>query len=134
MTFQDFLVIYGITFVIFGIIDAIWLGGIAKDLYRHALRNRISNPPFWPAAAMFYLIFITGLLYFAILPAINDDSLLSAAVNGSLYGFFTYATYGLTNLATLKKWPQLLVFIDIGWGTAACLTASTLAYTIFTAI
>ena len=70
----------------------------------------------WPAAMTFYLLFIAGILIFAILPAVEKDSLNHALLYGVLFGFFTYATYDLTNLATLKDWPIKVVIIDIIWG------------------
>ncbi|MFT2588506.1 DUF2177 family protein, partial [Escherichia coli] len=71
----------------------------------------------WTAAIIFYLLFIIGIFIFTILPAVEKNSLTSAILLGALFGFFTYATYDLTNLATLKGWPLKIVFIDITWGT-----------------
>ena len=91
----------------------VWLGIIAKDLYRKYLGSFLSDQVNWPAAIIFYLLFIVGIFIFAILPAVEKDSLIRAVILGALFGFFTYATYDLTNLATLKNWPLNIVFIDI---------------------
>lgn len=131
MSFEDFIVIYLIALTVFAILDAIWLSIIAKDLYAHYLKRKLAIPPHWPAAIAFYLLFIVGLVYFAIAPAVEANSPSEAAVGGALYGFFTYITYTLTNLATLKGWPQKLVAIDIAWGTVAGFTTAILTYVIF---
>lgn len=93
-----------------------WLGFLAKDIYKKYLGGFLSDKINWPAAIIFYLLFIIGIFYFAILPAVEKNSLTKAIISGALFGFFTYATYDLTNLATLKNWPLPIVFIDIVWG------------------
>ncbi len=107
---------YLLTFIVFLIIDLIWLGFVAKDLYRRQLANLLSENVNWPAAIIFYLLFVAGVFLFAIAPAIEKQSFSHAVIYGALFGFFTYATYDLTNLATLKGWPVKIVFIDIIWG------------------
>jgi uncharacterized membrane protein len=77
----------------------------------------LMGPVNWPAAVIFYLIYILGIVLFAIQPALAADSLQKAVLLGAALGFFAYATYDLTNLATLKDWPVLLVVVDIAWGT-----------------
>ena len=74
----------------------------------------------WPAAIIFYLVFIVGILVFAVGPALKDNSPGKAVLLGALFGFFTYATYDLTNLATLKNWPVKVVVVDIAWGVVLC--------------
>jgi uncharacterized membrane protein len=82
----------------------------------------------WAAAIIFYLLFIVGLVYFAILPAVNDGEWLRALALGAFFGFITYATYDLTNLATLKDWPIQITLIDLAWGTFLGASISTLTY------
>jgi len=105
-----------LTTVVFLIIDMAWLGFIAKNLYQKYLGNFLTDKVNWTAALIFYLIYIVGISIFAIYPAINKNSAFSAALMGGLFGLFAYATYDLTNLATLKDWPLTIVFIDIAWG------------------
>lgn len=107
---------YLCTSVVFFAIDILWLGVIAKDLYRKYLGPLLSETVNWPAAIIFYFLFIIGIFIFAILPAIEKESWQHALIYGALFGFFTYATYDLTNLATLKDWPLQIVIIDIFWG------------------
>jgi len=93
-----------------------WLGIIAKNLYQKYLGDFLTDKVNWTAAIIFYLIYVAGVSVFAIYPSVNKNSALSAAIMGGLFGFFAYATYDLTNLATLKNWPLPIVFIDIAWG------------------
>jgi uncharacterized membrane protein len=116
---------YLLTAVVFFSIDLTWLGWVAKDLYRKHLGGFLSDQVNWSAAFIFYALFIIGIFIFAILPAAEKNSLGHAVLYGALFGFFTYATYDLTNLATLKNWPLKIVFIDIIWGSV--LTGSVAA-------
>ncbi len=122
VTIPKLILAYCLTFIVFLIIDLVWLGLVAKDLYRRQLGNLLSENVNWTAAIIFYLLFVAGVFIFSIFPAFEKQSLQFAIVYGALFGFFTYATYDLTNLATLKGWPLKIVFIDIVWG--AILTAS----------
>jgi uncharacterized membrane protein len=119
---KNIIISYILTTIVFLIIDLLWLGVIAKDLYRKYLGSFLSENVNWTAAIIFYLLYIVGISIFAIYPAVNKDSVVNAILLGGLFGFFCYATYDLTNLATLKDWPLKIVFIDIIWG--AILTAS----------
>ncbi len=110
------LLAYALTFLVFLAIDLVWLGFVAKDLYRRQLGSLLSENVNWAAAIIFYLLFVAGVFLFAIAPATEKQSLSHAVIYGALFGFFTYATYDLTNLATLKDWPIKIVFIDIVWG------------------
>lgn len=119
---------YLLTTVVFFAIDMLWLGLIAKNLYQNLLKNFLTSQVNWLAAIVFYLLFIVGILIFAVYPAINKDSVVTAMLLGALFGFFTYATYDLTNLATLKDWPIKIVFIDITWGAFLTATVSTAGF------
>lgn len=122
---------YLIAFVVFFAIDIVWLGFVAKDFYREQLGFIMATKTNWPAAVVFYLIFIGGLMFFAINPALAKDSIKYAFLVGGLFGFMTYATYDMTNLATLKDWPLVISIIDIIWGTLLnALTAGVSFYII----
>jgi uncharacterized membrane protein len=124
----QFFKLYGIAFVFFLVIDLIWLSLIAKNLYQRQIGHLMSDSVNWAAAIIFYLLFIVGLVYFAILPAVNDGEWLRALALGAFFGFITYATYDLTNLATLKDWPIQITLIDLAWGTFLGASISTLTY------
>jgi uncharacterized membrane protein len=117
MSITKLIISYTLTFAVFLAIDMAWLGFIAKDLYKRYIGHLMADNVNWMAAMVFYLLFIVGVFIFAILPSVEKNSLISAVTLGALFGFFTYATYDLTNLATLKNWPITIVFIDIIWGS-----------------
>ncbi len=128
MPFFKLIISYLLTAIVFFAVDMAWLGIIAKDLYKKYLSNFLSDKVNWPAAIIFYLLFIIGIFYFAILPAVEKNAVAKAIIAGALFGFFTYATYDLTNLATLKNWPLSIVFIDIIWGSVLTGIVSTAGF------
>ena len=128
MNVGKLLLAYLLTAVVFFAIDLTWLGFLAKDLYKKYLGGFLSDQVNWTAAFIFYALFIVGIFIFAILPAAEKNSLTHAAIYGALFGFFTYATYDLTNLATLKNWPLTIVFIDIIWGSILTGTVAAAGY------
>ena len=128
MNISFYLKLYLLTVPVFFIIDLIWLGVVAKSFYQKNLKYILSPNVNWTVAIIFYLIYIAGILIFAVLPGVAKDSLRHAAVWGALFGFFTYATYDLTNLALLKDWPIIIVFVDILWGVVLCSTVATLSF------
>ena len=117
MNIESIIFSYLLTFLVFLIVDMLWLGVIAKGIYQKYLGGFLSDNVNWTAAFIFYFIFVLGISIFAIYPSVNKDSVNNAILMGALFGFFTYATYDLTNLATLKGWPLSIVFIDIIWGS-----------------
>ena len=123
-----YLKLYFLTVPVFFLIDLIWLGVVAKNFYQKNLKYILSPDVNWTAAIVFYLIYIVGILIFAVLPAVAKDSLRHAVVWGALFGFFTYATYDLTNLALLKDWPLNIVFVDILWGMVLCSVVASLSF------
>jgi uncharacterized membrane protein len=128
MNIKSILISYLLTFVVFLMVDMLWLGVIAKNIYQKYLGGFLAENVNWTAAVIFYLIFVVGISIFAIYPAVNKGSVFNAIIMGALFGFFTYATYDLTNLATLKGWPLTIVFIDILWGTTLSAIVSFSGY------
>ena len=124
MNIKSVIIRYLLTFVVFLAIDMLWLGVIAKNIYQKYLGSFLTDTVNWTAAFIFYLIFVVGISIFVIYPAVNKGSVYHAILMGALFGFFTYATYDLTNLATLKDWPLPIVFIDIIWGSVLSATVS----------
>jgi uncharacterized membrane protein len=109
--------LYAATLLAFLVIDMIWLGLVARGFYRDQLGYLLSPRPNWTAAVVFYLIFIAGLLTFVIVPGLQAGSLRKVLVLGAFFGFVTYATYDLTNLATIKDWPWKVTLVDMCWGS-----------------
>jgi uncharacterized membrane protein len=109
--------LYLITLAVFFLIDMVWLGAVARGFYRKHLGPMLSPKVNWIAAVLFYLLFIVGLLVFAIRPALLRGKPVEALFLGALLGLISYATYDLTNLATLKDWPLVVTVVDLVWGT-----------------
>jgi uncharacterized membrane protein len=107
---------YGMMLVVFLAVDLLWLGVVARRFYLNHLGRFLAEQVNWAAAFVFYLLFLAGMMIFAVQPALEQNSLSRALALGALYGLFTYATYDLTNLATLKEWPVPIVVVDILWG------------------
>lgn len=128
MNISFYLKLYALTVPVFFIIDLIWLGVVAKGFYQKNLKYILSPNVNWTAAIIFYLMYIAGILIFAVLPGVAKDSVRHAALWGALFGFFTYATYDLTNLALLKDWPLNIVVVDILWGAVLCTVVATLSF------
>jgi uncharacterized membrane protein len=95
----------------------LWLGFIATSFYRGQIGHLLSDTVNWGVAITFYLIFLVGLSIFAIIPALEVKSFAHVVLYGALFGFFTYATYDLTNWSTLRDWPAMVSIVDIAWGT-----------------
>jgi uncharacterized membrane protein len=118
---------YFVTFVVFMGIDAVWLTQMASRLYQPTIGHLLAPQPDLLAALVFYLLYILGMVVFTVRPAQRDASLKSAAGRGALFGLVAYATYDLTNQATLINWPWFVTFIDLIWGTFLTGTATLLA-------
>ena len=112
------LKLYLIAAILFSLIDFVWLGFVAKRLYQKYIGELLAAKPNMIAAVAFYVLFLIGLVIFVIHPAATHHTALWATGYGALFGFFTYITYDLTNLATLKNWPLALSLLDIAWGSA----------------
>ncbi|MBA4107992.1 MAG: DUF2177 domain-containing protein [Leptothrix sp. (in: Bacteria)] len=113
------LQIYGGTAVVMLLLDAIWLGFIAKGWYQQGIGHLMAEQPNLAIGALFYLLFPIGLVVFAVLPSSDAQGWTTAALMGALFGFFAYATYDITNLATLRDWPLKLSIMDVAWGSLA---------------
>ena len=116
MTLAFYLKLYLASLAAFLLIDMLWLGVVARGFYRQHLGFLLSPSPNWAAAIVFYLLFIAGLLVFAVLPGLKAGAPGKAIALGAFFGLVTYATYDLTNLATIKGWPLLVTAVDMLWG------------------
>lgn len=123
-----FIKLYLIALPVFLGIDMIWLGLVAKGFYSKQIGFLMRLNVNWAAAIVFYLLFIVGLILFVIIPALDKSSWIQALLLGALFGLITYATYDLTNLATIKDWPLLVTFIDLLWGTTLAASVSVITY------
>ncbi len=114
--------------VAFLVADGIWLGVITREFYQNQLGALLRDPPNFAAAGLFYLAYIAGVLYFAVRPAIDKQSLKNAAFNGALLGLLAFGTYDMTNLATLAGWPVTVVIVDMCWGAVVTAIVASAGY------
>jgi uncharacterized membrane protein len=128
-----FIKLFIIALPVFIVIDMVWLVLVAKKFYQEQIGYLMKPDINWFAAIIFYLLFITGLVIFVITPSVEKHSWVHALVFGALFGLITYATYDLTNLATLKDWPLVVTVVDLIWGTVLASSISLITYLIATA-
>lgn len=123
-----YIKLYLIALPVFFIIDMIWLVLVAKGFYNNQIGFLMKSDINWIAAIIFYLLFIGGLVFFVITPAIEKNSWPYALIIGAFFGLITYATYDLTNLATIKDWPLLVTIIDLIWGMVLAAAVSVVTF------
>ena len=129
-----FLKLYGIAFLVFFVVDLIWLGLVAKRLYQKEIGQLLKPDVNLIAAMIFYALFIAGLVIFVLVPGVDANSLSKVMLLGAFFGLVTYATYDLTNLATLKDFTLKITLIDLTWGTFLGFSTSTLSFLIYQAL
>lgn len=122
------LVAYASTLIVFCCLDFVWLGWVAKGFYQSQLAGLLLAQPNWAAAVIFYALYAAGIVVFCIGPALEAAALGKAALLGALLGALAYATYDLSNLATLKGWPVALSLVDIAWGAIVTSAAASAGY------
>lgn len=116
---KTIVIAYLATGIAFLIVDAIWLSTMADMLYRPLLGDKLAPHFHLAPAIIFYLIYVAGIVFFAVMPAFGGGGLGTAALNGAVLGLVAYATYDLTNQATLRDWPLSVTLADITWGAFA---------------
>ena len=131
---RQMLVAYGVCAVSFLALDACWLHLTTDRLYRPAIGALMSGQVDLAAAALLYALYFAGVVGFVIVPALENGSALSALVRGAAFGLVVYATYDLTNQATLRDWPWHLTLADAAWGSVATAIASAVACLVATRV
>ncbi len=114
---MKYLAGYGMAVVLFLVLDAIWLGLIARGFYSARMGDLLLEQPRWGVAVVFYAVFVIGLVWFAVSAGMADGNWATAALNGALFGFFCYLTYDATNVAVLKGYDPVVAVVDTVWGT-----------------
>ena len=120
--------IYFITLAVFLAIDFVWLTMVAKNIYANQLGFLMTANVNWAAAILFYLLFCAGIVTFVITPSLEQHSSKKCLQLGLLFGLISYATYDLTNLATIKNWPLMITIIDLIWGSLVTATTASMSY------
>jgi uncharacterized membrane protein len=123
-----YLKLYLVSLVAFFAIDMVWLGLVARAFYQQYLGFLMAPSINWAAAILFYLLFIAGILFFVVVPGLASNSLQATLLRAALFGLITYATYDLTNLATVKDWPILVTVVDMIWGTILSVSVSCVGF------
>lgn len=124
----NYIKLYLATLVVFLAIDMLWLGVVARGFYQKHLGFLLAPSTNWVAAIVFYLLFIVGILIFVVLPGLRGGTFLDTLLRAALFGLITYATYDLTNLATIRNWPLGLTIVDISWGIVLTSIVSMASY------
>jgi uncharacterized membrane protein len=125
-----YLKLYAAAFVAFLAIDGVWLVLVAGKLYGRYLGFLLSPTPNWFAAGIFYLLFVVGLLALVVVPGLEKRSFKTTLLRAGIFGLITYATYDLTNLATIKNWSLLITVVDMLWGTILSVAVSAASYAV----
>lgn len=111
-----YAIAYLATACVFFALDYLWLSRVAIGFYKSQMGEIMRPQPNFTAAGVFYLFYIAGIVYFAVMPSTQNGGLTTALISGALLGLFAYGTYDMTNLATLKAWTLSLSVVDMGWG------------------
>lgn len=123
-----FAIAYGAAALTMLVLDAIWLTLAVPRIYKPQLGDLLADQPNFAVAGVFYLVYLIGVVVFAVLPAVDKGSWTQALLMGGLLGLVAYGTYDFTNLATLRGWPLGLSLIDVAWGVVLTATVSTAGY------
>lgn len=125
-----YIKLYLLTVPVFFLVDLLWLGVVARTYYQDQIGHLLADHVDWTAAISFYLVYILGILLFAVIPGLAAQSLRKTGVAAAGFGFFTYMTYELTNRATLPDWPWEIVLVDTFWGVTLCTIVASAAHLI----
>lgn len=122
------IIAYFATALVFLAVDYVWLSQIATRFYFDRIGHLLMDKPNMGAAGAFYIIYVVGIVIFAVAPALKSESLAIAIIYGAMFGFFTYATYDVTNYATLRDWPVIVTVVDVAWGTVLSAFSAGMGY------
>jgi len=125
-----FLMLYGLTALVFFIVDLVWLGVVAAGFYQSHLGHLLRPDVVWGAALVFYLLYIAGVLVFAVLPGLDAGSLTRTLALGAFFGLVAYATFDLTCMALMRDFPPVVVVVDLIWGMALTTSVSAAGFVI----
>jgi len=131
---KSWLVTYVSALVVMLVGDALWLGVIGRNFYKARLGQLLLEQPWWAVAILFYLVHAVGIVVFAARPALTANTATTALMLGALFGFCAYATYDITNLATLRGWSTSAAVVDLAWGTFATALAALAAFWVTKAV
>ena len=125
---KTFATSYAVALGVLAVVDALWLGVVAREFYKLQLGDLLREKPIWAVAVLFYLVHAAGIALFAIPLSLAIGTWPSALIYGAFFGFCVYGAYDFTNLATLRGWPWTVSVVDLAWGTAATAVATVIAF------
>jgi uncharacterized membrane protein len=129
---MSYLIAYAASAVVFLGLDSLWLGLVAKTWYRGWMGPLMRAHPNFAAAGLFYLLYLVGIVYFAVAPAVaSGGGWPVAAFSGALFGLIAYGTYDMTNLATVKGWSTTMCAVDMAWGAVLSSLSAICGYAAF---
>ena len=131
---RNAVIAYLVAITLMAALDFVWLSLTADPIYHRALGAVMADKANMSAAVAFYVLYVLGVVIFAIRPALESGDWRTALIYGALFGFFAYGTYDLTNLATLKVWSLKVSLIDMSWGTFITAAAASLGATVTLAL
>ena len=123
-----FVGLYALTVLGFLVIDFVWLTVVAQNFYQKHLGSFLRDDPIVAAAAVFYLLYLVGVLVFVVLPALEAESFVRAVALGALFGLIAYATFDLTCYALFEGFPVIVVVVDLVWGAVLTASVSAIGY------
>ena len=124
------LKLYCIAVPVFLVLDLLWLGVVARNFYRQHIGWLLADKPNWIAAGAFYLLFVAGIVFFVVEPALQKESWRHALFAGAAFGLVTYAAYDLTNQALTRDWPVVVTVVDLAWGAVLVATVSVVTFVV----
>ncbi len=130
----QYIIAYVATAVVFFLLDFLWLGVVMRSFYAGHLGALMADKVNLFAAGAFYILYIVGIIIFAVAPALRSGNWTTALLFGALFGFFAYGTYDMTNLATLRGWPLAVTVVDLAWGTALTAASAVAGYVVTRAV
>jgi uncharacterized membrane protein len=128
MTSSAWIRTYAVSLATFLLLDFLWLGLVARGFYRSQLGDLLASDVRWLPAVLFYMLFVAAILVFTVVPAVQRGSLERAILLGGFLGVVTYATYDLTNLATMRGFPAVVAVVDMAWGSVLSASVATVGY------
>lgn len=128
MSISTLALLYGACMLAFFALDFVWLSVMTSRFYKARIGHLMAERPKLGVAAVFYLLYILGIVALAVVPGLSDGNAADALWRGAMFGFLAYATYDLTNMATLKDWPWQVTVVDLAWGTVLTSCVSLVGY------
>lgn len=131
---MEYVAAYAASLLIFLIIDVLWIKTVMRPIFERSIGHMMLEDPKIGPAAAFFVVYLAGVTFFAVIPAVEAGSWSVAALHGMFLGVLAYGTYDATNFATLKGWTLKMSAIDTAWGGFISAIAATAGYLVYSAL